>query len=79
VLNEHPLVSESAVIGIPDPYRGETVKAFVCLEDGTVLDPQVLIDFAGERLSAYKRPHVLVIVPSLPKTVSGKILRRQLR
>jgi long-chain acyl-CoA synthetase len=79
VLNEHPLVLESAVIGVPDEYRGETVKAFVCLREGSSIEPQTLIDFAGERLSAYKRPHSLVIMQALPKTISGKILRRELR
>jgi long-chain acyl-CoA synthetase len=79
VLNEHPLVIESAVVGVPDDYRGETVKAYVSLRDGAELDPQMLMRFAGERLSAYKRPRTVVILPSLPKTMSGKILRRELR
>jgi long-chain acyl-CoA synthetase len=79
VLTEHPSVREAAVIGVPEAYRGETVKAFVSLHDGATVTPEELIAFAGERLSAYKRPRMMVVLPSLPKTVSGKILRRELR
>jgi long-chain acyl-CoA synthetase len=78
-LYEHPAVREVAVVGVPDAYRGETVKAFVSLRPGAEVDANELIAFAGERLAAYKRPAELVVLNDLPKTVSGKILRRALR
>lgn len=81
VLYQHPGVKEAAVVGVPDPYRGETVKAFVALKDtfrGRVL-PQELIDFCKERMAAYKYPRLVEIVPEVPKTVTGKFLRRVLR
>jgi long-chain acyl-CoA synthetase len=75
-LYEHPAVSEVAVVGVPDEYRGETVKAFVVADDVT---PGELIAFARERLAAYKRPRIVELVDELPKTATGKILRRELR
>ncbi len=81
VLYQHPAVKEACVVGVPDPYRGETVKAFVTLADG--LDdppsPADLIEFCQQRMAAYKYPRSVEIVTELPKTLSGKILRRQLR
>jgi long-chain acyl-CoA synthetase len=79
VLAEHDAVREAAVIGIPDEYRGETVKAFVSLKAGSSVTPDQLIAFARERMAAYKYPRSVVIVEELPKTVTGKILRRELR
>lgn len=78
-LNESPAVREAAVVGIPDAYRGETVKAFVALNAGADATPQSLRAFLVDRLAAYKRPGVIEILPDLPKTASGKILRRTLR
>jgi long-chain acyl-CoA synthetase len=79
VLYEHPDVLEAAVVGIPDPYRGETVKAFVSLRPGQSTDEQTLIAFCKERMAAYKYPRQVEIMDVLPKTVTGKILRRELR
>lgn len=79
VLAEHPSVREAAVVGVPDEKRGETVKAFVSLRDGEHLDPDELIAHCKERMAAYKYPRQLEIIDELPKTVTGKILRRQLR
>ncbi|MGH3494728.1 MAG: AMP-binding protein, partial [Sciscionella sp.] len=79
VLAEHDSVREAAVVGIPDEYRGETVKAFVSLKPGASATPEELIAFAKERMSAYKYPRSVEIVDELPKTVTGKILRRELR
>ncbi len=78
-LYEHPSVREVAVIGVPDDYRGESVKAFVSLNPGQEVTPEELLAFARERLASYKRPHEIEIQPELPKTVTGKILRRSLR
>jgi long-chain acyl-CoA synthetase len=79
MLYQHPAVREAAVIGIPDEYRGETVKAYVSLKDGQQASESELIAFCRERLAAYKYPRMLEILPELPKTASGKLLRRQLR
>lgn len=78
-LYEHPAVLEAAVVGMPDRYRGETVKAFVALKEPGSADAADLSAFVKERLAAYKRPSEMVILDSLPKTSSGKILRRALR
>ncbi|QRX91452.1 class I adenylate-forming enzyme family protein [Streptomyces noursei] len=79
VLYTHPAVREAAVVGVPDPYRGETVKAYVSLRPGASPDPAELAAYCKERLAAYKYPRVVEILPELPKTTSGKILRRELR
>jgi long-chain acyl-CoA synthetase len=79
VLAEHPAVRESAVVGVPDEKRGETVKAFVSLKAGQSATPDELIDHCKQRMAAYKYPRQLDIIDELPKTVTGKILRRELR
>jgi len=80
VLFENPAVLEAAAVGIPDEFSGEVVKAYVVLKDphGGV-SPGDLIEFCSSRLSKYKVPKELEIVPSLPKTMIGKVLRRELR
>jgi long-chain acyl-CoA synthetase len=79
VLYEHPAVGGAAVVGEPDPYRGETVAAWVVPVHGATVDEQELISFCRERLAAYKYPRRVTIVGELPKTSTGKILRRALR
>eukprot|EP00871_Galdieria_phlegrea_P005913 jgi/Galph1/809/GphlegSOOS_G5542.1 len=79
VLYEHKAVKEAAVVGVPDQYRGETVKAFVALKEGSKVSEQELIDFCKERLAAYKYPRQIEFVKEVPKTLSGKFLRRELR
>ena len=79
ILYQHPAVHEAAVIGVPDEYRGESVNAFVSFKPGETADEAELIAFCGERMAAYKRPRVVKIIDELPKTPSGKILRRELR
>jgi long-chain acyl-CoA synthetase len=79
VLYAHPAVREAAVVGVPDAYRGETVKAFVSLRPGASADADELIAFCRERMAAYKYPRQVEFVDELPKTASGKILRRELR
>ncbi|MEU6296880.1 class I adenylate-forming enzyme family protein [Streptomyces erythrochromogenes] len=79
VLYTHPAVREAAVVGVPDPYRGESVKAYVSLRPGTSAEPEELAAHCAERMAAYKYPRRVEILPVLPKTTSGKILRRELR
>jgi long-chain acyl-CoA synthetase len=81
VLNKHPGVREAAVVGVPDAYRGETVKAFVALTDEykDAVTPDDLIRFCKERMAAYKYPRIVEIIDEVPKTLTGKYLRRKLR
>ena len=81
VLNQHPGVREAAVVGVPDAYRGETVKAFVALTDEykDTVTPNDLIHFCKERMAAYKYPRIVEIIDEVPKTLTGKYLRRRLR
>ncbi|MFC4776907.1 long-chain fatty acid--CoA ligase [Paenibacillus sp. GCM10023252] len=78
VLYEHPAVLEALVMGVPDPYRGETVKAYVVRREGASLTEQELHKWCRERLAAYKVPHLYQFRDSLPKSLAGKILRRKL-
>lgn len=79
VLFQHPVVQEAAVVGRPDPYRGETVAAYVVPRAGESVSAAELTQFCAERLAAYKRPRSFEFVDELPKTLTGKVLRRTLR
>ena len=79
VLYQHPAVREAAVVGIPDAYRGETIKAVISLKPGQNVTPDEIRAFARERMAAYKYPRVVEIMDDLPKTTSGKIMRRLLQ
>lgn len=78
VLFEHPSIQEVAVVGVPDPYRGETVKAFVVLKKGHSLTEKELNDYCRKNLAAYKVPRLFEFREELPKTMVGKVLRRVL-
>ncbi len=78
VLYEHPAVREVVVAGIPDAYRGESVKAFVVLQDGETATAEALIAFCAERLARFKIPAAIEFRAELPKTTVGKPLRRAL-
>ncbi|CAH2715513.1 Long-chain-fatty-acid--CoA ligase [Neobacillus rhizosphaerae] len=79
VLYQHEGVEEAIVVGIPDSYRGETVKAFVKLKAGITITPDKLIAFAKINLAPYKVPKDIEILDELPKSSVGKLLRRMLR
>lgn len=79
VLYMHPAVLEAAAIGVPDAYRGETVKAFVALKPGATTTDQEIIAFCRERLAAFRVPKQVEFRPELPKSAIGKVLRRALR
>ena len=79
VLFEHPKIKEAGVVGVPDEYRGETVKAFVVLKEGQTLTAEEVIGFCRERLAAYKVPRQVVFIEALPRSGVGKYLRRELK
>jgi long-chain acyl-CoA synthetase len=79
ILYQHPKVAEGCAIGVPDPYRGETVKVFVVLKEGQTATAEEIIAFCKQKLAAYKVPKLVEFVPSLPKSAVGKILRKELR
>lgn len=78
VLYEHEAIQECVVAGIPDPYRGETVKAYIVLKEGEQISEEELNAFCREHLAAYKVPRIYEFRTELPKTAVGKILRRTL-
>lgn len=79
VIYTHPKILEAAVIGVPDAYRGETVKAVVVLKENEQLAEEELIQFCRERLASYKVPRTVSFIKELPKTAVGKILKTVLK
>ena len=79
VLFAHPKILEACIIGVPDEYRGETVKAYIVPKPGESVDEQEIMQFCKQRLAAYKVPKIIEFIDSLPKSAVGKILRRELR
>ncbi len=78
VIFEHPKVQEAVVAGVPDAYRGETVKAYVVLRPGETVTADEIVAFCAERLAPYKVPKQIEFRSELPKTQVGKFLRRVL-
>jgi long-chain acyl-CoA synthetase len=80
VLIQHPKIMEVAVAGISDPYRGETVMAWVVLQPGQMATAEEIVDWAKDsgQLAAYERPRIVEFRDELPKTLVGKVLRREL-
>lgn len=79
VLIRHPAIAEVAVVGIPDAEWGESVKAFIVLKEGCLLDEEGVIDFCRQFLAGYKKPKGVAFVDSIPKNPLGKVLKRLLR
>ena len=79
ILFEHPKVLEACAIGIPDAYRGETVKAFIVVKPGETLTEEEITQWCKEKLAAYKVPKMIEFVDALPKSTIGKILRREVK
>jgi acyl-CoA synthetase (AMP-forming)/AMP-acid ligase II len=81
LMYEHPAVQEVAVIGVPDPHRGENIKAFIILrpQHKGLVQKKEMIAWAKNKMAAYKYPRIMEFVDDLPKTGSGKILKRILR
>lgn len=78
VLYEHPKIKEAAVVGVPDEYRGETVKAFVVLKQGEEATAEEIIAFCREKMAKYKAPTLVEFRSDLPKSMVGKVIRRKL-
>jgi long-chain acyl-CoA synthetase len=78
VLFEHPDVAEAVAIGVPDDYRGESVKAFIVKRSGATTTEEVILAFCRERLAPYKAPRTVEFRDDLPKSAVGKLLRRVL-
>ena len=79
VLHEHPDVAMACAIGVPDPYRGETVKAFIVPMPGKIITEEEIIEFCRQRLAAYKVPKLIEFRESLPTSIIGKVMRKILR
>jgi long-chain acyl-CoA synthetase len=79
VIYQFPGVKEAAVIGVPDPRKGEQPLAFVSVNDGATVDDKSLLHFVREKLADYKVPRRIVFMPSLPRNATGKVLKTALR
>ncbi len=78
ILYEHPKVKEAVCFGVPDPYRGETVKVCIVLKEGEVATPGEITEFCRARLARFKVPKLVEFRKELPKSLVGKVLRRVL-
>ncbi len=79
MLFQHPKVMDAVSVGVPDEYRGETLKAYVVLKSGETATDEDIVAFCKEKLAAYKVPKLVEFRDSLPKSAVGKTLRKMLR
>ena len=79
ILFGHPRILEACTVGVPDAYRGETVKAYIVVKPGETLTAEEVIAYCKEKLAAYKVPKQIAFIDQLPKSAVGKILRKELR
>jgi len=79
VLYQHPKIQEVCIVGVPDPYRGETVKAFVILKEEEQAPPEEIIEYCQKNMAKYKVPTLVEFRKELPKSHVGKVLRKILR
>jgi long-chain acyl-CoA synthetase len=79
ILFEHPKIQDASVVGVPDEHRGETVKAYVVLKEGETATGEEIIAFCREQMASYKIPRIVEFREDLPKSLVGKVLRRELR
>jgi long-chain acyl-CoA synthetase len=79
IIYQFPGVKEAAVIGQPDPRRGEQPVAFVAPADGMTIEEKALVQFVRSRLADYKVPRRITVLPALPRNATGKILKNALR
>jgi long-chain acyl-CoA synthetase len=80
ILGTHPRIQEACAVGVPDAYRGETVKAYIVTKRGQPLSEEEVLQFCRENLAPYKVPRIIEFTGELPKsTAVGKVLRKELR
>ncbi len=79
ILYQHPKIEEVCIVGVPDPYRGETVKAFVVLKEEEQATPEEIIQYCQKNMAKYKAPTLVEFRKELPKSHVGKVLRKILR
>ncbi len=79
ILIKHPAVAQAAVIALPDPDKGEVVKAFIVRKPGATLEADALVAWARDNMASYKAPRAVSFIDALPTTGAGKVLRRLLK